>query len=133
MIAHRMNCLLWFSTRSEPGYRRVNGGWREEGLSRYYLATDSVWSKLPPLSVPVSPSPVSREASRYSVALDMWLHTRYQVSKIDVWYHGIFVIFGGFGLTGLGWVGFNDLFSGFGKKKYYTWYSVYYYTIELQQ
>ena len=38
--------------------------------SRDHLATDSVRSKLPPLSVPVSPSPVSREASRDFVALD---------------------------------------------------------------
>ena len=38
--------------------------------SRDYLATDSVRSKLPPLSVPVSPSPVSREASREFVARD---------------------------------------------------------------
>ena len=43
---------------------RANGGWREEGLSRDHLATDSAWSKPPPLSVSVSPSPVSREASR---------------------------------------------------------------------
>ena len=43
----------------------------------------------PPLSVPVSPSPVSREASRDFVALDMWLHTRYQMSKVisgAIWY-----------------------------------------------
>ena len=54
-----------------PGCGRANGGWREEGLSRDHLATDSVWSKLPPLYVPVSSSPVSREASRDFVALDM--------------------------------------------------------------
>ena len=61
-----------------PGCRRANGGWREKGLSRGHLATDSVWSKLPPisaklppLSVPVSPSPVSREASSDLVALDV--------------------------------------------------------------
>ena len=39
--------------------------------SRDHLATDSIWSKLPPLSVPVSASPVSRVVNRYSVALDM--------------------------------------------------------------
>ena len=61
-----------------PGCRRANVGWREESLSRDHLATDSVWSKLPPisaklppLSVPVSPSPVSREASSDLVALDV--------------------------------------------------------------
>ena len=35
--------------------------------SRDHLGTDSVRSKLPPLYVPVSPSPVSHEASR-----DLW-------------------------------------------------------------
>ena len=39
-------------------------------------------NKSPPLSVPVSPSPVSREASRDFVALDMWLHIRYLVLHI---------------------------------------------------
>ena len=34
-------------------------------------------SKLLPLSVPVTPSPVAREAGRDFVALDMWLRTRY--------------------------------------------------------
>ena len=53
-----------------PGDRRKNGGWGEEGLSRNHLTTDSIWSKLPPISVPVSPSPVSCEASRDFVALD---------------------------------------------------------------
>ena len=38
--------------------------------SRDHLAIDSVQSKLPSLSVSVSSSPVSREASRDSVALD---------------------------------------------------------------
>ena len=64
-----------------PGCKKVNGGWREEGLSRDHLTTDSVWSKLPLLSVPVNPSLVSREPSRDFVALDVWLHTRYQVSE----------------------------------------------------
>ena len=36
--------------------------------SRDHLGTESVWSKVPPLYVPVSPSPGSHEASR--VALD---------------------------------------------------------------
>ena len=62
-----------------PGCTRTNWGWREEGLSRDHLATDSIWSNLPPLHVPLSPSPVSHEASRDFVAFDMWLHTRYQV------------------------------------------------------
>ena len=62
-----------------PGCTRTNGGWRLEGPSRDHRATDSIWSKLPPLSVPVSPSLVSRETSRGFVALDMWLRTRYQV------------------------------------------------------
>ena len=74
----------------------------------------------------MSPSPVSREASRYSVALDMWLHTRcqvskmvtYQVSKINIWYRGVYVFLGGLGWSG--WVGFSDLLSGFGEDKYYT-------------
>ena len=35
--------------------------------SRDYLGTDSVRSKLPPLYVPVSPLPVSREVNR-----DLW-------------------------------------------------------------
>ena len=39
-------------------------------------------TKSPPFSVPVSPSPVSREANRGFVALDMWLHTWYQVPDI---------------------------------------------------
>ena len=38
--------------------------------SRDYLATDSIQSKLPSLSVPVTPPPVSRETSRDFVALD---------------------------------------------------------------
>ena len=38
--------------------------------SRDHLATGSIRSKLPPLSVPVSPSPVSHGASRDFVALD---------------------------------------------------------------
>ena len=41
-----------------PGCTRTKGEWRQEGLSRDHLATDSIWSNLPPLSVPVSPSPV---------------------------------------------------------------------------
>ena len=65
-----------------PGCTRTNWGWREEGRPRDHLTTDSIWYKLPPPSVPVSPSPISREASRDFVALDMWLHTRYQVSKM---------------------------------------------------
>ena len=65
-----------------PGYKTTNGGWKEEDLSRDHLATDSIWPKLPPLSVQVSPSPVSREASRDFAALDVWLHTRYQVCKM---------------------------------------------------
>ena len=44
-------------------------------------------SNTSPLSVPVSPSPVSREASRDFVALDMWLHTRYQMPKIILYYY----------------------------------------------
>ena len=39
-------------------------------------------NKSPPLSAPVNPSPVSREASRDFVALDMWLHIRYLVLHI---------------------------------------------------
>ena len=35
--------------------------------SRNHFGTDSVGSKLPPVNVPVSPSPISREASR-----DLW-------------------------------------------------------------
>ena len=83
------------------GCTRTNGGWRKEGLSPNHLATDSIWTKLPPLSVPVSPSPVSRDASRDFVALDMWLRTRYQVSKLNILHHGIYF---GFGLVGLRWV-----------------------------
>ena len=54
-----------------PGRTRTNWEWRKGGLSRDHLAIDSIWSRLPPLYVPVSPSPVSRGASRVSVALDM--------------------------------------------------------------
>ena len=46
----------------------------------------------PPISVPVSPSPVSREASRDFVALDLWLHTRYQISKINFWHHMVYLV-----------------------------------------
>ena len=62
-------------------------------------------NRSPPLSVPVSPLPVSREASRDFVALDMWLHTRCQISKINVWWHIVYLVytfFFGFGLVGLG-------------------------------
>ena len=59
-----------FDSIKPPRCWRAGEGWREEGLSRNHLATDSVRSKLPALSVPVSPSPVSREASRDFVALD---------------------------------------------------------------
>ena len=38
-------------------------------------------NKSPPLSVPVSPSPVSREARCDFLALVMWLHTRYRYLK----------------------------------------------------
>ena len=64
-------------------------------------------NRSPPLSVPVSPSPVSREASRGFVALDMWLHTRYQISKINVWCHIVYVayiLYIYLGLDSLGWV-----------------------------
>ena len=51
--------------------------WEEASLKpaharrfRDHLGNDSVRSKLPPLSVPVTPSPASREASRDFVALD---------------------------------------------------------------
>ena len=53
--------VLEFDSIKPPGCTRTKGGWREEGLSRDYLTTDLIGSKLPPLSVPVSPSPVSRE------------------------------------------------------------------------
>ena len=43
---------------------------RRARRSRDHLATDSVRSKLPPLFEPVSPLPVSREASGDFVALD---------------------------------------------------------------
>ena len=59
----------------------------------------------PPLSVPVSSSPVSREASRDFVELDMWLHTRYQMSKVNFWHHMVYtwyIFILGFGLHGLG-------------------------------
>ena len=67
-------------------------------------------NKSPPLSVPVSPSPVSREASRDCVALDMWLHTRYQESKLisgNIRYTRFIPgIYFGVGLGRLGWVNF---------------------------
>ena len=40
------------------------------GRSRDHFATHSVRSNLPPLYVPVSPSPVSRESNRDFVAVD---------------------------------------------------------------
>ena len=65
--------VLWNSRRSS---RQDAGGRTGDGRRRVSLETisppiRSVWSKLPPLSVPVSPSPVSREASRDFVVLDM--------------------------------------------------------------
>ena len=63
------------------GCRRANWGWREEGLSRDHLATGSVPSKLPPLSVTVCPSPVSREANRDFVELSIYVVT-FQVPGI---------------------------------------------------
>ena len=55
-----------------PGCRRVNGGWREEGISRDRLATDLIRSKVPQLFMPVSAPTVSREASRDFVAIDVY-------------------------------------------------------------
>ena len=49
-------------------------------------------NKSAPLFVPVRSSPVSREASRELVALDMWLHTTYQISKIYVCIPGTYQI-----------------------------------------
>ena len=62
--------MLWNPTRSsrQDARRRTEDGRRT--VSRDHLPIDSIWSKLPPLSVPVSPSPVSREASRDFTALD---------------------------------------------------------------
>ena len=62
-----MSYLLWDSTRSRRQDARGQTGDGGRRVSRGHLATDSIWSKLPSLSVPVSPSPVSREASR-----DLW-------------------------------------------------------------
>ena len=45
----------------------------------------------PPLSVPVNPSPVSSEASRDFVALDMLLYTRYQISKVNFWHYMVYL------------------------------------------
>ena len=51
-------------SRREPSFRPACAR-----RSRHRLGSDSVWSKLPPLYVPVSPSPVSRGASRDFAAL----------------------------------------------------------------
>ena len=51
--------VLEFDSIKPPGCTRTKGGWREEGLSRDHLATNSIWSKLPTLSVPVGPSRVA--------------------------------------------------------------------------
>ena len=47
----------------------------------------------PPLSVPVSPSPVSREARRDFVAVDMWSHTRYQICTEIFWHHMVCLVY----------------------------------------
>ena len=73
----------------------------------------------PPLSVPVSPSPVSREGSREFVALDMWLHTRYQMSKINLWYHMVYLVYLYFWVW-IDWVGYNFLLSRFEETKRYN-------------
>ena len=54
----------WANGRSGE---RVRAGCTRTPLSRTEIGTDSVGSKLPPLHVPMSPSLVSREASR-----DLW-------------------------------------------------------------
>ena len=58
----------------------TEGGGSPSRPSRHRL--DLVQAAPTRVSVPVSSSPVSREASCYSVALDIWLHTRYQVSEM---------------------------------------------------
>ena len=68
-----------------------------------------------PLSVPVSPSPVSREASRDFVALDMWLRTRYQIPKINVCRHIVYLVYFCVGVW-IGWFGYKFLLSGFGER-----------------
>ena len=67
-----------------------------------------------PLSVPVSPSPVSREASRDFVALDMWLHTRYQISRIK--YSAISYTWSIYFWVCIGWVGYNFLLPVFAER-----------------
>ena len=110
-----------------PGCTRTNGGWREEGLSRDHLSTDSIWSKLPPLYVPVSPSPLSREVSHDFVAFDIWSHTRHHVPKMVTYQvlstylkqiDGTMVYV--LGLGWLAWLGLSYLFFEFGETKYYT-------------
>ena len=116
-----------------PGCTRTKGGRREEALPRDHRATDSIWSKLPPLGYLCQ---WARRPSRVKLAVILWrsiygyipgtrylkwLDTRYQVPKINIWYRGInlFFFFGGFGLVGLCF-----FFSVFGETKYCTPYIV---------
>ena len=59
----RLQEITEFSVQGLPSAKRAR-------RSRDHLVTDSVRSELPPLSVPVSLSLVSREASRDFVTLD---------------------------------------------------------------
>ena len=66
-------------TNQLPKGTEASGTWRVATMQSVVIGGSNKYS---PLSVPVSPSPVSREASRDFVALDMWLHTRYQISNV---------------------------------------------------
>ena len=87
---------------------RINFGRERRHPEREGSLRCSPWSsyKSPPLSVPVSPSSVSREASRDFVALNMWLHARYQISKTNVWCHIVHLVYILFWVW-IGWAGYN--------------------------
>ena len=62
----RVNGEFFTSARLGP-VERLRSGLHAHGTLVTISGTDSIRSKLPPLYVPVSPSPVSRQASR-----DLW-------------------------------------------------------------
>ena len=108
--------------RTKTKIRSYGSTFREgtEAPGTWRVATiQSVFIGQAPISLlhspAVSPSPVSREASRDFVALHLWLHTRYQISKVNVWCHIAYLVHFYFWVW-IGWVGYNVLLSGLGEQ-----------------
>ena len=102
MIVHRMSCMLWNSTRSS---RQDAGGRTGDGGRRVSLETISPPIRSGP-SFPHYMCQWARRLSRVKLAVILWrsicgyipvpsylqrLHTRYQVSQINIWHHAIYI------------------------------------------